>query len=283
MATGSFFKADKSIGQHWLNDDNILDEIVYLADLNSSDHVLEIGPGTGNLTKKLIQKCSVMAVELDQKLYLKLKNLNLINLELINESILKFDFNIMPKQYKIVANIPYYLTSNLIRVLSSLDNKPQLIILLVQNEIATRLTAKPGQYSLLGLTAQFYFDIQEGPFVSRNAFYPIPKVDSKIIILKPKSKLLLADADSQKFFKLIKTGFASKRKTLFNNLRIVYKDQCSKLLDLGSIGVDPKMRAQELSLSTWLKIFNYLEKSSPPNIPQSSPLARAVSQHDFLI
>ncbi len=249
-------KANKSLGQHWLKDPVILDKIVDLAELSKKDNVLEIGPGTGNLTLKLIKKCHVIAVEVDPVLSQMLIDLKLEDFEIYNESILKFDFSKLPKEYKIVANIPYYLTSNLIRILADLDNKPAKTILLVQKEIAERLSAGPKDYSVLGLIAQYYFNVYKGPFVRRDLFEPIPKVDSMIVILEPKKNLPLNKSDSQKLFKLIKVAFSSKRKTLQNNLKNVYKNEIP--VSLEKLKLNPKIRAQELSLDIWIKLFNLL-------------------------
>ncbi len=251
-------KTNKSLGQHWLIDQVILDQIVDLAELSKDDHVLEIGPGTGNLTLRLIKKCHVIAVEIDPKLFQMLRDLKLSNLELHNESILKFNFNNLPLNYKIVANIPYYLTSNLIRILANLKNKPTKIILLVQKEIAERLSAKAKNYSVLGVITQYYFDVFKGPFVGREAFSPAPKVDSNLVILEPKNSLPLDDFNSERLFKLIKMGFSSKRKTLFNNLKRGYKEEL--LINFKLLNINLKARAQELDLETWIKLYNLLSK-----------------------
>ena len=153
MQTGR--QAKKSLGQHWLFSQISLDDIVDDAKLEKEDHILEIGPGTGNLTVRMSPKVKqITAVEIDDSLINELNALKLPNFDLVHQDILKYNLNDMEPGYKIVANIPYYLTSKLIRVLSETKNKPSLVVLLVQKEIAERLSAEVGDYSILGLTAQ---------------------------------------------------------------------------------------------------------------------------------
>ena len=161
MATGREPKAKKSLGQHWLADQGILEAITDLADISSEDMVLEIGPGTGKLTKLLSAKANkVIAIELDNSLVIKLTALNLFNVQIVNEDVLNYDLSGLGN-YKLVANIPYYLTGKIIKLISETTNKPELAVLLVQKEIADRLAALPGDMSILGLTCQFYWDVQK--------------------------------------------------------------------------------------------------------------------------
>src|SRR5437868_3417033 len=147
---------NKALGQHWLKDEATLEAICEAADLKAADTVLEIGPGLGDLTRQLIKHArSVIAVEVDHKLATDLETtLKAGNLQVVQSDILKFDLTQMPPDYKVVANIPYYLTSNLIRVLSESTNPPTAMVLLVQKEVAERIAAEPGQMSLLGLSTQ---------------------------------------------------------------------------------------------------------------------------------
>jgi 16S rRNA (adenine1518-N6/adenine1519-N6)-dimethyltransferase len=252
----------KSLGQNWLVDFKSLQKIISYANLKQEDIVLEIGPGTGNLSKLLLPKVyKVIAIELDQNLVKTLAEQNLANLELIHQDILKFNFNEIKGSYKIIGNIPYYLTSHLIRVLSEIKNKPSVVVLLVQKEVGTRISASKGNYSILSLLTQFYWDITLGADIPKEMFYPIPKVDSKIIILKP--KLQLIEVDSARLFRLIKMGFSSKRKTLVNNLSTLPnfpKEQFKKYLV--DHQMDLMVRAQSVGLDQWVSILAFLSTFS---------------------
>jgi 16S rRNA (adenine1518-N6/adenine1519-N6)-dimethyltransferase len=158
----------KSLGQHWLKDKATLQAICDAGDLKHNDTVLEIGPGLGDLTRQLVKRAGkVIAVELDSNLALKLMGeIKSDSLEVIQGDILKFDLTQLPVDYKVVANIPYYLTSNLMRILSESTNPPLLIVLLMQQEVAQRIAAKSGQMSLLSVSTQLYYQPKLGPVVS---------------------------------------------------------------------------------------------------------------------
>jgi 16S rRNA (adenine1518-N6/adenine1519-N6)-dimethyltransferase len=260
MATGSQPTPKKSLGQHWLIDELSLEAIRDLADLQPTDTVLEIGPGTGNLTKLLaVRAQKVTAVELDATLARNLTKLNLANLEIINQDILAFNFDTAPSGYKIVANIPYYLTSKLIRVISETANPPKLAILLVQKEIAERITAVPGDLSILGVTCQYFWDAQKGPLVTADKFDPPPKVDSQVIRLTPKAKLSLSETEQEQLFKLVRIGFAAKRKTILNNLSSGYQIDKPKALEiLEGVDIQPTVRPQNISLEQWVRLSQEL-------------------------
>lgn len=248
----------KSLGQHWLNDGPTLDAICDAADLQAKDTVLEIGPGTGTLTRKLVEGAGqVIAVELDQDLAKKLvENLDTHKLKIIQHDILKFDFDSLPAGYKIVANIPYYLTSNLIRVLSETPNPPELVVLLIQKEVAERIAAQPGDMSLLSVSAQFYWEVRLDQVVKAEMFTPPPKVDSQVIILIRRTEPLFPDVDTKKFFRLVKAGFAARRKTLANSLAgglRTEKQQIENILNQAQI--EPSLRAQTLSLDDWHRLY----------------------------
>jgi 16S rRNA (adenine1518-N6/adenine1519-N6)-dimethyltransferase len=152
-------QAKKSLGQHWLKDEASLTAICDAAELTQTDTVLEIGPGQGSLTSQLVRRAGkVIAVELDEYLASEIPfRVTDDNLEVVQGDILKFDLTQLPFGYKVVANIPYYLTSNLIRILSESPNPPSVMVLLVQKEVARRIAAKPGQMSLLSVSAQLYY------------------------------------------------------------------------------------------------------------------------------
>lgn len=251
-------QARKSLGQHWLKDEATLEAVCEAANLESADTVLEVGPGLGDLTRQLIKQAGrVLAVELDEQLIPQLENeLSSPNLEIIQADILKFDLTQMPAGYKVVANIPYYLTSNLVRVLSESSNPPQTIVLLVQKEVAQRLAAEPGQMSILAVTSQLYYLPKLGPIVAAELFEPPPKVDSQVIILKHRKKPLFNDLDTKAYFRLVKAGFSGRRKKLRGSLAAglgLDKAKADELLKRAGISGD--LRAQNLSLQDWHKLY----------------------------
>jgi 16S rRNA (adenine1518-N6/adenine1519-N6)-dimethyltransferase len=256
-------KAKKSLGQHWLEDGRILEEICEIADVNPGDTVLEIGPGHGSLTRVLLAKGAyVVAVELDEELAADLANdIKSEHLKIVTRDILKFNLNELPKDYKVVANIPYYLTSNLIRTLSEAKNPPKSITLLVQKEVAERICAKPGSMSLLSVSAQIYYECALGPVVTADKFIPPPKVDSQVVNMLLRSKPQVDRAGRKDFFRVVRAGFSNRRKTLENSLsgglRIAKKEITGAL-----IGADTSTntRAQELSITQWLELVKYLTR-----------------------
>ena len=256
----------KSLGQHWLKDEPTLEAICEAANLVKNDTVLEIGPGLGALTEQLVKHAGkVIAVEIDGLLAARLNaQLNTDNLEVVQGDILKFDLSQLPVGYKVVANIPYYLTSNLIRVLSESANPPARMVLLVQKEVAERLAAQPGQMSLLSVSAQLYYLPKLGPLVSAELFEPPPKVDSQVIILKQHPKPLFGNLDTKAYFRLVKAGFAGRRKKLRGSLAAglqVSKEQADELLRAAK--VDGNQRAQELSLNQWHDLYLAYKNFSP--------------------
>jgi 16S rRNA (adenine1518-N6/adenine1519-N6)-dimethyltransferase len=247
--------AKKSLGQHWLHDLGALEAMA--ASVQVGDTVLEIGPGTGTLTEVLLAKgARVIAVEKDESLLKALsQKFEQDDFRLINEGILEFDLTSLSPDYKLVANIPYYLTSNLIRVLSESTNRPVSAILLVQKEVAERVAAGPGKMSLLSVSAQFYWEVSLGQLVPARLFTPPPKVDSQILILTRREKQLY-NVDPRRFFQIVKAGFGERRKTLGNSLSgglRISKEQAHSLLQ--KVGIDPSLRAQALSLDDWYKLY----------------------------
>lgn len=248
----------KSLGQHWLNDSVSLEAMCEAADVGAGDTVLEIGPGPGSLTKLLVAKAKrVIAVELDEKLARELPaRVQADNLEVLQTDILKLDFSGLPPGYKVVANIPYYLTSHLIRFLSETPNRPAAAALLVQKEVAERVAARPGGMSLLSVTAQFYWEVGLGREVPAGLFTPPPKVDSQILILKGRDKPLFPDIETKDFFRLVKAGFAQRRKTLLNNLSGGLQLERDKVQAIcRAADIDPNRRAQTLDLIEWHNLY----------------------------
>lgn len=252
----------KSLGQHWLSDAKVLETICGFADVKKGDIVLEIGPGRGDLTAKLLESgAEVVAVELDESLEADLrKKFSSLPFTLNMLSIMDFDFSKMPEGYKVVANIPYYLTSHLLRMLLETQHKPKTIVLLVQKEVAERIAAKPGQMSMLSVSAQYYCDVILGQILPAELFTPPPKVDSQVIKLTPRDQPLFSDVDSKELFRTVKAGFSQRRKTLLNSLSAglhLSKEETLKLLY--NANIKPNIRPQELSLEDWHALYKHLD------------------------
>lgn len=254
----------KSLGQHWLFDSDSLEAMSVAAEVRPGDTVLEVGPGLGTLTEVLLSDgASVVAVEFDRDLYQKLiDETNQFsaedrkNLDVINEDILKFDLTRLPKNYKVSANIPYYLTSNLIRIMLESPNPPSVMALLIQKEVAERIAAKPGEMGILSIATQFYAEVVLKELVPAKLFTPPPKVDSQIIQIKRRSTPLFPNVDTKKFFTIIRAGFSEKRKKLRSSLSgglHISKSAADELLKQANIPSDA--RAQELTLEQWYKIY----------------------------
>jgi 16S rRNA (adenine1518-N6/adenine1519-N6)-dimethyltransferase len=253
----------KSLGQHWLHDKAALNAVVDAAHIGADDMVLEVGPGLGTLTVVLTGKArKVLAIELDEELAAQLATrVKADNLEVLRADILKFDLASLPPNYKVVANIPYYLTSHLLRTLSESPNPPSVMSLLVQKEVARRITAAPGQMSLLAVSVQLYFEAELGKEIPAHLFTPPPKVDSQIIALKRRAAPLFLPFDSHLFFRVVKAGFSERRKKLRSSLSgglNISKEEADRLL--AGAGVASDLRAQELNLQDWYKIYTAYEK-----------------------
>lgn len=248
---------NKSLGQHWLHDRDILAHIADCAELVKSDTVLEIGPGLGTLTSELLRRADkVVAVEFDEQLALKLPGqFPGKNLDVIYEDILQFDLSTLPSGYKVVANVPYYITSKIVQRLMTATNKPAIAVLLVQKEVAERLAAAPGDMSILAISAQLYSEVTLGDVVPAAFFTPPPKVDSQVVILRTRQQSLLGDVPEKDFFRVVKAGFSSKRKKLRTSLAGglgIQKDAVESLLQ--GVNISPNNRAEDLSIQQWLEL-----------------------------
>ena len=257
----------KSLGQHWLHDGEALRDIADAAEISGEDTVLEVGPGTGTLTRVLTERAKhVVAVEVDESLIenlmtRKIGPLASGNLQLVKGSILDFDLTDLPAGYKVVANIPYYLTSKLVRTLSESINPPSIAVLLVQKEVAERIAATPGKMSLLSVSAQYYFETSLGREVKRNLFSPPPKVDSQVIILKHRDQPLFPEVNAKEFFRIVKAGFSNRRKTLLNSLSAGLLGSKPEVVGaIAQAGLKPGSRPQELSLQDWHSLYKQLAK-----------------------
>lgn len=252
--------AKKGLGQHWLTDRSALQSMVEAAEIADGNEVLEIGPGTGTLTEVLLEyRANILALEFDQDAIKPLKKRFARQLDTqvrIEEGdIRSFDFAQMPRGYKIVANIPYYLTANLFRALIDTDHKPTIASLLVQKEVAERVTAKPGKLSFVAVALQLFYEAEAGEVVPAYLFTPPPKVDSRILILKKRTEPLLPDIDIDKFFALIKAGFSERRKKLKTSLKSAVGDEANVQDILIKAKISPDARAQELSLEQWHNLY----------------------------
>ncbi len=256
-------KPSKKLGQNFLINKSILEKIISAAAPTNHDVILEIGPGFGVLTVELAKRAKkVVAVEKDKTLcralkdILRLKKIN--NVEIINGDILKIFNEFSMSNYKIVANLPYYITSPVIRKFLETENRPELMVLMVQKEVAQRICSK-NKMSLLAVAVQFYAQPEIVAFVPKNRFYPQPKVDSAIIKIIPKKNL--PEINTAKFFALVKVGFSAKRKFLINNLKKFLKVQGSEIEEMfNKIKINPKSRAEELKIDDWIKVYENIEK-----------------------
>lgn len=250
-------RAHKGLGQNFLQDPLALEEIVSAAEIQPTDTVLEIGPGLGSLTRYLaVSAKEVVAVELDPNLVPLLQAVLIpySNIRLVQGDILKLSPKdlITERDYLVVANIPYYITSAVIRHLLEAEVKPRRIVLTVQKEVAERISAKPGDMSLLALSVQVYGKPRIAARIPASAFFPAPKVDSAVLCVDIYSAPLIKPELLNIFFKLIKAGFSQKRKTLRNSLSSGLHISPTNATDLlTQAGIDPQRRAETLSIEEW--------------------------------
>jgi 16S rRNA (adenine1518-N6/adenine1519-N6)-dimethyltransferase len=252
----------KSLGQNFLFDENVLARIVEAAALAPFEPVLEIGPGLGNLTRVLAQTAaSVTAVELDQR-FLPILQTELAffdNVRLIHGDILAQNMDeLFAQPYKVVANVPYYITGAILRHLLSARQKPTTLVMTVQKEVAERITAVPPQMSLLAVSTQLYGQAELVTTIKAGAFWPRPDVDSAVLRLTLNPDPLLPFTEEKKFFKLVKAGFSQKRKQLKNNLRQLGYNSNEVSAIMETAGVDGRRRAETLTLKEWIQILQNL-------------------------
>lgn len=260
-------KPERSKGQNFLIEEDVYNKIVESAEINKDETVLEVGPGLGFLTFKLAKKAKkVLAVEVDEKIASFLQTLiignKVKNIKIFNKDILKAKGDNFSKigKYKIVSNLPYNITSIFLRKFLSLSNKPEIIVLMLQKEVVERIMAKPPKMSLLSISVQFYAEVEKIMDVKREYFYPAPEVDSAVIKITPNKKLLKNYEEEKKFFKILRIAFSSKRKMLKNNLANGLKIDIKKIEKiLIDLNLDTKIRSEQLEISEWLKIFQFLK------------------------
>ncbi len=264
------FAHKKSLGQNFLTNTSVIDHIVAAADIMSDDVVVEVGPGQGVLTELLAQTAdTVIAIELDDRLIpiLEEKFKNDDHVHIVHGDILHMNLSEILHEhigdegvYKVVANIPYYITAPIIRLFLEHKNSPQTLILMVQKEVAERLCAHPGNMSVLAIAAQYYANVSYMFTVPREDFDPVPAVDSAVVRLRVHDHVY-ADIDIKNFFRVVRIGFSARRKTLVNNLANGLHMQKNDVVQvLRDIGISENARAQEISLEAWERLTHALVK-----------------------
>lgn len=256
---GHGLRPNKLMGQHFLIDENVLAKIIRSSSIRADETILEIGPGLGALTFELAKRAGrVIAVEKDERLCQRLKEeiqkRGAGNIELIRGDILKLSEDLFARisPYKVVANIPYYLTARLLRKLLAEVSSPVEIILTVQKEVAERIAAKPPRMNLLALAAQAYGAPKVLFSISRNAFAPAPNVESAALAVKNISRRNFSNESEEKmFFKIARAAFQKKRKTLANSLRDIHGPKNIREA-LAKLGKSESARPEELSLKDWI-------------------------------
>ena len=266
--------ANKKLGQNFLIDEFVIEEICDVAEISSSDLIIEIGPGIGSLTSVLVEKAGkVISIEIDDKM---LKILNdrfkfYNNFELIHEDVLNVDLNRLItenlnetiKKCKIVANLPYYITTPIIIKLLELNLNVESITVMVQKEVAQRLTAIPGSKnsSAISYLVNYYTDATLKINVFKNSFLPAPEVDSAVINMKFLNKPRIDIENKELFFNIIKAAFSQKRKTLINGLvnNNFFKSKEEAEKAFISMGLDTKIRGEKLSLEDFKKLYDIIK------------------------
>jgi 16S rRNA (adenine1518-N6/adenine1519-N6)-dimethyltransferase len=266
-------RARKSLGQHFLVDQEVLEKVASAAGLTPEDIVIEVGPGLGILTKELAKQAGfVIAVELDDRLAAILKqelvainNLVVVNKDILNVSLAslleeqRVELPVLkeePFSYKVVANLPYYITSAVLRHFLEASLKPRLMVVMIQKEVAETIVAEPGNMSLLSVSVQFYGKPEIVSYVPAESFYPAPEVDSAILRVKIYPRPIIAVDDIDDFFGLVRAGFCAPRKQLANSLAQglgLPKPEALSLLDRADIIY--RRRAETLSIEEWQRLW----------------------------
>lgn len=257
----------KRLGQNFLIDKGVIKKVIKGAKLLPTDVVLEIGPGIGAITQELAKGAKkVIAVEKDPKMVEILKETlrDFKNVEIINKDVLKIEpktCHLKPKTYKIVANLPFYITAPVIRKFLENNNPPQEMILIVQKEVAQRICAKPPKMNLLAVSVQFYAKPKIISYISKKSFWPVPKVDSAIIQIIPPSSAYGSTLFREQFFKIVKAGFSQPRKQLVNNLAKTLKLNKEQVkFWLLKNNIQAIQRAETLNINDWINLTKTFNK-----------------------
>ncbi len=267
-------RPNKSFGQNFLIDRNVLQRIVEAAELDPSEQVLELGAGTGVLTRELAKNARrVVAVELEQDMLTLLAKTTHYhtNVEILARNLLYLDPSevFQAEPYKLVANLPYYITAPTFRHFLESANAPQALVVMVQYEVAQRITAAPGDLSLLAVSIQFYGQPRIVTRVPARAFYPAPKVDSAILRVDLHAQVPLTPHERDSFFRLVQAGFSERRKQLHNSLAhgLHRKDEDVRGW-LATASIEANRRAETLSIAEWLHLWHTIHVQ--PQIPSAS-------------
>jgi len=258
-------QAKKSLGQNFLKNDGVLQKIADAGELSLNDIVLEVGPGEGALTKKLLEKgCEVIAVEKDHRLISILqgkfaKEISNGNFKIFEGDILEDNaekWGIGSEEFKIIANIPYYITGQFFRKFLSGKIKPTKMVILVQKEIAERIVVRDGKESLLSISVKAYGEPKIVAKVSKGSFVPAPKVDSAVILIENISEKNFTERKNEEiFFEILKAGFAHKRKVLISNLKEYFDKNGMDISEIfTNLNLSKKIRAEDLKLEDWKKL-----------------------------
>ena len=272
LQRAKFFRTKKRLGQNFLINPDVISDIIKFSGVTKDDVILEIGAGAGFVTEELVKYVKkVIAVELDEEAIKELQKLKCDNLEIIHNDILKTDISSLAgEKVKIVANIPYYITSpiiaHLLGEIDDLDNKNRNsitdIILMVQEEVARRIVATPNspskQYGLLTILSQFWADCEIVRLVGRKSFYPAPKVNSALVSMKIRKEPLLNLNDYKFFRRVIKAAFSQRRKTLKNCLVNSGFDKIKVANALSELNLDENIRGEKLSISDFGRLSELL-------------------------
>ena len=260
----------KSLGQNFLKNESVARDLVDSLEIKNTDTVLEVGPGRGAITRILLQKTKrVVAVEKDADLVALLKNkfaeeIRKGAFQLICGDILEFsphDWELETGNWKLIGAIPYYITGQLIRKFLGVGAPPKTIALIIQKEVAERIVAKNGKESILSISVKVYGEPHYIKTVKAGSFYPAPKVDSAILVIKNISKDFFKTIEEEEFFKLLKAGFASRRKKLTTNLKKHFpKTDLPRVLK--NIEISPNVRAEDLTRGAWRKLYVALQELS---------------------
>ena len=254
-------RPSKFLGQNFLISEKVLNRIIEKAELKKTDIILEVGSGLGVLTQKIFPNVSrVVAVEKDRKMVEILDDRfeSIKNLEIIEGDILKFDpAEVGLKKYKIIANLPYNISSKFLEKFLAMENAPSEMILMFQKEVGEKLCAKPGDMSVLSVATQFYSDPEVLFQVANTKFFPIPKVSSAIVRLRLKKEK--TEINTKEFFKIVRAGFLNKRKKLRNNLKSLYSE-IDSILEKSKLNMD--VRAEALSMDDWVRLYETIKKQN---------------------
>ena len=251
--------AKRYLGQNFLYDPSILKRIIQVAQLNREDVVVEIGPGPGRLTRMLAERVrKVIAIELDKRLFEELKTelVDYKNMEFIHGDALKYPYESLP-EFKVVANIPYYITTPIIFRLLKVRKNLRSMTFTVQKEVAERIAAAPGgrDYGVLSLMVQYYAEPRLKFIISKRSFRPMPRVDSAVLHIKILERPSVSVKDEELFFKVIKTSFSQRRKMLSNSLKSLREDIRDRLIQAG---IDPERRPETLGIEEFARLSDIL-------------------------